>query len=73
MRDSQGEKRSYWIGPRSVHHISQGTPEAVRAAVRLCFEVLGRRGLIIGPCPSMHSIMPWENFMAMIEEWKLWR
>jgi uroporphyrinogen-III decarboxylase len=73
MRDAQGTKRSYWIGPSSVYHISQGTPETVRAAVRQCFEVLGRRGLLIGPCPSMHCIMPWENFLAMVEEWKTWR
>lgn len=73
MRDSQEEKRSYWIGPSSAYHLSRGTPEAVRAAVRQCFEVLGRRGLLIGPCPSMHCIMPWENFLTMVEEWRALR
>ena len=73
FRDSQGGKRSYWIGPSSVYHIWKDDPELTRAAVRQCFEVLGKRGLLIKACPSSHSIMPWGNTLAMINEWKKWR
>ena len=69
LRASQGDRCSYWIGPSSTYHIWKDA-ELTRAAVRQCFEVLGRRGLIIGPGVSVHSIMPWENALAMIAEWK---
>ena len=42
----------------------------VRQAVRDVFAAFGKRGLIIGPCPSAHSIMPWQNTLAMVDEWK---
>jgi len=45
-------------------------PSGVREAVRECFEVLDGRGLIITATPSAHSIMPWENTLAMIDEWR---
>jgi len=70
LRDSQGDRRSYWIGPSSVYHFQQGKPDLIRAAVRQCFEVLGTRGLIIGPMVSAHSIMPWEDTLTMVDEWK---
>ena len=70
LRDSQGDKRSYWIGPSSVYHVWKDDPELTRAAVRQCFAVLGKRGLLITTCPSAHSIMPWQNTLAMIDEWK---
>ena len=67
---SQPEGRSYWIGPSSVYHVWKDDPELTRAAVRQCFEVIGRRGLLISPGPSIHSIMPWSNMLAIIAEWK---
>jgi len=39
-------------------------------AVRECFRVIGRTGLLITPCPSLHSIMPWQSGLAMIDEWE---
>ena len=58
------------IGPGSTYHIWKDDPELTRGAVRQCFEVFGRRGLIITPCVSVHSIMLWQNALAMIDEWK---
>lgn len=69
MRDKLAHSKSFWTGPSSTYHIYAG-PEATRAAVREVFEVFGRRGLILGPCPSSHSIMPWESTLAMLDEWR---
>jgi hypothetical protein len=38
--------------------------------VRQSFEVFAPEGLILAPCVSSHSIMPWESTLAMIDEWK---
>ena len=70
LRDSQHDKKSFMIGPSSTYHIWKDDPELTRGAVRQCFEVFGRRGLIITPCVSVHSIMPWQSALAMIDEWK---
>jgi hypothetical protein len=67
---SQEGSKSFWVGPSSAYHLQEPDPEVTREAVRECFRVVGREGLIISPCPSLHSIMPWQNGMAMIEEWK---
>ena len=45
-------------------------PNVVRQAVRTTFDAFGKRGLLITACPSVHSIMPWENTLAMVDEWK---
>ena len=65
-----GGSKSFWTGPSGAYDIAQGTPVQVRAAVRRAFESFGPRGLVITACPSSHSIMPWENTVAMIDEWK---
>lgn len=65
-----GDKKSFWIGPSAVYHIAEGSGEDVRKAVRTVYDIFGKKGLIISACPSSHSIMPWENTFAMIEEWR---
>ena len=70
IRDSQEGKKSFWIGPSSTFHLWNKDPEVVRQAVREVFQVFGKRGLILAPCVSAHSIMPWENTLAMIDERK---
>ena len=67
-----GKKKSFWIGPSNTYHMWDKDPDVVRKAVRYVFEVFGQRktGLLITACPSAHSIMPWENTLAMIDEWK---
>jgi len=61
--------KSLWIGPSSTSHLWAG-PDATRAAVREVFNVIGKRGLVLAPGVSAHSIMPWESTLAMIDEWK---
>jgi len=60
---------SLWIGPSSVYHLWNG-PGVTREAVRVVFDVFDRRGMILAPGVSAHSIMPWESTLAMIDEWK---
>ena len=69
LRDKLAPTKSFWIGPSSTFHLWQG-PEATREAVRRVFEVFGKTGLILAPCVSSHSIMPWESTLAMIDEWR---
>lgn len=69
FRDALAVKKSFWIGPSSTYHIWPG-PEATRKATRQVFEVLGTTGVLLTPCPSIHSIMPWESFEAMHAEWR---
>jgi len=70
INTSLGTRKSFWIGPSSVYHIYNGSPEDVRKAVNEVFHVFGKTGLIITACPSTHSIIPWENTVTMIDEWK---
>ncbi|MBT7859006.1 MAG: hypothetical protein HN712_01790 [Gemmatimonadetes bacterium] len=58
-----------WMGPSSTHHIWQG-PDSTRQAVRDIFETFTDPGFVLSPAVSVHSIMPWESALAMIEEWK---
>lgn len=69
VRDKLAPTCSLWTGPSSTYHLWKG-PEPTRQAVRATFEVIGKAGLVLGPCVSSHSIMPWESTLAMIDEWK---
>jgi hypothetical protein len=69
IRDKLAATKAFWTGPSSTFHIWKG-PEATREGVRLAMETFGPTGLILSPCVSFHSIMPWESTLAMIEEWK---
>ena len=69
VRDVVGSSTSLFIGPSSTFHIWEG-PEVTREAVRTVFEVFGKTGLILAPCVSCHSIMPWASTVAMVDEWK---
>ena len=69
IRDSQEGTKSFWLGPSDTYHL-WGDPEGVRAAVREVFQVFGPRGLILSGSPSIISITPWPNVLAMIDEWK---
>lgn len=62
--------KAFWTGPSSSYQLQEKDPEVTRQAVRDCFRVFGRTGFILSPAPSAHSIMPWENVLAMIDEWK---
>ena len=70
IRDAMGGRKSFWMGPSSVYHMCDNDPETPRKAVRELFDILGRQGLILTPSPSVHGIMLWNNFLAMVDEWK---
>ncbi len=70
IRAKLGGSKSFWLGPSSAFHMQAEDPEVVHQAVRDVFGVFGKKGLILTACPSAHSIMPWENTLAMIDEWK---
>lgn len=69
VRDAFAGNTSLRIGPSSTFHLWKG-PEATRQAVREVFEIFGKTGLILSPCVSAHSIMPWASTLAMIDEWR---
>jgi hypothetical protein len=69
IRIKLGDRMSFFIGPSSTYHIWHSA-ELCRKAVRDCRTVFGNTGLIIAPCVSSHSIMPWENTLAMLDEWR---
>jgi len=65
-----GKDKCIWAGLSAPIHIGEGTPEEVRAAVREAVETFGPRGFILHAVPSIRPQWPWENVMAMIDEWK---
>ena len=70
IRDAMAGRKSFWMGPSSVYHMAGDDRESPRRALRQVFDVFGKQGLIVTPSPSVHSIMPWDNFLAMVDEWK---
>jgi len=68
-----GGTASFWTGPSDTIHMPYERPDKVRQAVRRVFEVFGKTGLIVTPCSSAKAVFPWENVLAMIDEWKKWR
>lgn len=70
LRDRVCDKKSILIGPSSPYHMCSDNPEVVRDAVRRVFQVFGNKGLLLGSCASMQPYMPWENMLAMVDEWK---
>jgi uroporphyrinogen-III decarboxylase len=65
-----GDRKSFWTGPSNTFHMYADDPEVVRQAVRDVFAAFGKTGLIISAVSSVHPMMPWENTVAMVEEWK---
>ena len=72
VREKLAPVASFWTGPSSTFHLWRGA-DATRQAVRQVFDVFGPRGLVLSPCVSAHSIMPWESTLAMIDEWRVLR
>jgi hypothetical protein len=70
IREKLGDRKSFWMGPSAPRHLAQADPGLVRKALRTLCEGLGQRGLALTPSPSLHSTMPWANFLALVEEWK---
>ncbi len=70
IRDSQQGTKSFWTGPNDTDHTQAKDPEIVREVVREVFGVFGTTGLLLTPCNCMHSMHPWANFLAMVDEWQ---
>ena len=70
IKEKLRPRKSFWIGPSNTYHMWDENPEVVRRAVAEVFDVFGKQGLLITSCPSVHSIMPWKNTLALIDEWK---
>ncbi len=70
VRDELSGQFCIESGPDNTHEFPDPSPEPTRKAVRRVMEVFGRRGFILTPCVSMHATMPWDNFLAAVDEWK---
>ena len=70
LKRELGDKFIFEMGPCSTREFSSDDPSDVRAAMRGIVETWGKKGLILTPSTSFHSIMPWRNFEAAVDEWK---
>ena len=70
LRDALQDSTSFWTGPSDTLHMPWDNKEAVRQAVRATFAIFGKTGLIIAACSSCKAPFPWENTLAMVDEWK---
>ncbi len=69
LKKQFGDKLCFWGSLDEQHTLPFGTPEDVRAEVRLRKETIGRSGgLILGPTHHVQLDTPMENFWAMVEE-----
>jgi hypothetical protein len=64
------DRHAIWGGVSGPMHIGEGSPDTVRQAVRDAFEVFGPRGFILSAVPSIRAHWPWENTLAMLDEWR---
>lgn len=70
VKKELGDKKSFWGGLSAPMHIGRGTSQQVREAVRRAFVCFGHRGFILKPNSGIRALWPWENVLAMIDEWK---
>lgn len=59
-----------WTGISTPVVLGGNDSEAVRREIRHCVEVFDRRGYILGVTNSIRDHFPWENTLAMFDEWK---
>jgi uroporphyrinogen-III decarboxylase len=69
-RDAFAGRACSWTGLSTPGLLGGKDPAAVRHEVRHCLEVFGKRGYILGVTNSIRNHFPWENTLAMIDEWK---
>jgi len=65
-----GADHCIWGGLSAPTHLGRGTPEDVRQAVREFYRLFGKRGTILMATASIRPHWPWENVLAMVDEWK---
>ncbi len=68
LKAAYGDRMAFWGGV-SLDVLIQGTPEDVRREVRRALEVgAPGGGFILGPSHSIAKGTPYENFMALLDE-----
>jgi len=65
-----GATKCLWGGVSAPMHIGLGKPGDVKRAVRQAIDIFGKRGFILTAVPSIRPQWPWENVMAMFDEWR---
>jgi len=70
VADRLCDRHSTWGGVSGPIHIGEGTPEIARQAVRDAFATFGKRRLVLSAVPSIRAHWPWENALAMFDEWR---
>ena len=68
--DAFAGKAASWTGISTPVLLGGDDPQTVRREVRHCADVFGKRGFILGVTNSIRNHFPWENTLAMIDEWK---
>ena len=63
-------RHAIWGGVSGPMHVGESTPQGVRQAVRDAFAVFGKKGLVLSAVPSIRAHWPWENALAMFDEWR---
>ena len=66
-------KACSWTGISTPNVIGSGSTEDVRAEVRKAIDIFGEQNFILGVTNSIRNHFPWENTLAMIDEWKKYR
>jgi uroporphyrinogen decarboxylase len=63
-----GDKLAFWGTVGVQRTMPFGTPDEVRAEVKLRIETVGRGGgLVLSPAQTLYSDVPWENVVAFFE------
>ena len=72
LKEKFGEQLVFWGGSLDCQKtLPFGTPEEVKQEVKLRIDTVGRGGgLLIGPSHVIEPEVPWENVLAMVDEWK---
>lgn len=70
LKDKLGDKTSFFTGPSDTIHMPWDDTKKVREAIRYIFEIFDKTGLLITPCSSAKAVYPWDNVLAMIDEWR---
>ncbi len=64
------KKAVIWTGVSSPVHIGAADDTSVRRAVGEAMETFDSGGFILGVTNSIRGHWPWENTLAMVDEWK---
>lgn len=66
-------KACSWTGISTPALLGGNDPDTVRREVRHAVEIFGKKGFILGVTNSIRNHFPWENTLAMVDEWKKMR